>query len=89
MGLDFNKFLEKFIALAGCDDFLSIGLCFNDEGEAACFSSSWFVILKHLDIERRKCVAVVLKGMLSSGTRAGYDRLLESYEPDYRPLYQR
>ena len=42
-----------------------------------------------MDIERWKCAALLLKETLSSGTYADYDGLLERYEPDWRPLYER
>ena len=80
---------RKCIALADLDEFLSTGLCYYDEGEAACFSPSWFVILKPMDIERWKCAAVLLKETLSSGTCADYDGLLMRSEPDWRPIYER
>ena len=40
MPLDSNNSLKKCITLADCDELLSTGLCFYDEGEAACFSPS-------------------------------------------------
>ena len=89
VALDSNSFSRKCIALADCDEFLSTGLCFYDEGEAACLSPSWFVILKPMDIERWKCAALLLKQTLSLGTCADYDGLLERYEPDWRPLHER
>ena len=89
VSLNSNNFSKKCIALADCDEFLSTGLCFYDEGEAACFSPSWFVILKPMDIERWKCAAPLLKETLSSGTWTNYDGLLERYEPDWQPLYKR
>ena len=73
---------KKCIALADCDEFLSTGLCFYDEGEAASFSPSWFVILKPIDIERWKCAAVLLKETLSSGTFIDCDWLLARDVPD-------
>ena len=87
--IDSNKFSKKCVALADCDEFLSTGLCFYDEGEAAAFSPSWFVILKPMDIERWKCAAALLKETLCSGSSVDYDRLLQRYEPDWRPLYER
>ena len=42
-----------------------------------------------MDIERWKCVAVLLKETLSSGIYTSYDGLLERYEPDWQPLYNR
>ena len=89
MPLDSNNSSKNYIALADCDEFLSTGLCFYDEGEAACFTPSWFVILKPMDIERWKCAALLLNETLSSGTCADYDGLLERYEPDWLPLYER
>ena len=89
MGLDSNDISKNCISLADCDEFLSTGLCFYDEGEAASFSPSWFVILKPMDIQRWKCAAVLLKETLSSGSCADYDGLLEIYQPDWRPLYGR
>ena len=85
--LDSNN-SKKCITLADCDEFLSTGLCFYDEGEAACLSPSWFVILKPMDIERWKCAAVLLKETRSWDTYADYEGLLERYEPDWRPLYE-
>ena len=81
--LDLRNFFKECIALADCDDFFSTRLCFYDEGEAACFYSSRFVILKNMDIERWKCAAVLFKETLSSATCADDDGLLESYEPDW------
>lgn len=84
-----NSISKKCIALADCDEFLSTGLCFYDEGEAAGFSPSWFVNLNPMDIERWNCAAVLLKETLYSGSIADYDGLLQTYEPDWRPLYER
>lgn len=86
---DSNDFSKKCIALADCDEFLSTGLCFYDEGEASCLSPSWFVILKPMDIERWKCAAVLLKETLSLGTWTYYDGLIQRYEPDWQPPYKR
>lgn len=87
MGLDSNDMSKKCISLADRDEFQSTGLCFYDEGEASCFSPSWFVILKPMDIQRWKCAAVLLKETLSSRNCADYEGLLETYQPDWRPLY--
>lgn len=65
----------KCIALADCDELLSTGLCFYDEGEATIFSS-WFVILKPMDIERWKCAATLFKENPPSGIWTEYDGLL-------------
>ena len=89
VSLDSNNFSKKCIALSDCDEFLSTGLCLYDEGEAACLSPSWFVILKPMDIERWKCAATLLKETLSSGTWTNNDGLLERYELDWQPLYKR
>lgn len=89
VALDSKDFSRKCIALADCEEFLSTGLCFYDEGEAAGLCRSWFVVLKPMDIERWKCAALLLKQTLSLGTCADYDGLLERYEPDWRPLHER
>ncbi len=61
VALDSKNSSKKCIALADCDEFLSFGLCFYDEGDAACYSPSRFVILKPMDIERWKCAAAFSK----------------------------
>lgn len=66
----------KCIALADCDELLSTGLCFYDEGEATPFFPSWFVILKPMDIERWKCAATLFKENPPSGIWTEYDGLL-------------
>ena len=87
--LDSKDSSKNCIALADCDELLSTGLCFYDEGDAASYSPSWFVILKPMDIERWKCAAALLKETLSSGILADYHGLLHSHEPDWPPLYER
>ena len=89
MGLDSNDISKKCITLADCDEFLSTGLCFYDEGEAACFSPPWFVVLNPMEVQRWKCAAVLLKETQSYGTCADYVGLLETYQPDWRQLYGR
>lgn len=66
----------KCITLADCDELLSTGLCFYDEGQATTFSPSWFVILKPMDIERWKCAATLFKENPPSGIWTEYDGLL-------------
>lgn len=66
----------KCIALADCDELLSTGLCFYDEGQATTFYPSWFVILKPMDIERWKCAATLFKENPPSGIWEEYDGLL-------------
>ena len=51
----------KCIALADCDELLSTGLSFYDEGQASTITPSRFVILKPMDIERWKCAATLFK----------------------------
>ena len=66
----------KCIALADCDELLSTGLCFYDEGRATTITPSWFVILKPMDIERWKCAATLFKENPPSGVWMEYDGLL-------------
>ncbi len=79
---------NKCIALADCDELLSTGLCFHDEGDAARFSPSWFAILKPMDVERWKCAAALFKENPPSGIRAEYDGLLSTSTSDWPPLTQ-
>lgn len=80
---------EKCIALADCDELLSTGLCFYDEGEAARYYPSWFAILKPMDIERWKCAATLFKENPPSGIWMEYDELLNTHTSDWPPLSQR
>lgn len=80
---------EKYIALADCDELLSTGLCFYDEGDAAHFYPSWFAILKPMDIERWKCAATLFKENPPSGIWAEYDEVLNTHTSDWPPLSQR
>ena len=66
----------KCIALADCDELLSTGLCFYDQGQASTITPSWFVILKPMDIERWKCAATLFKENPPSGLWMEYDGLL-------------
>ena len=83
-----SKLAEKCIALADCDELLSTGLCFYDEGEAAHFYPSWFAILKPMDIERWKCAATLFKENPPSGIWTEYDGLLNTHTSDWPPLSQ-
>lgn len=76
------------IALADCDELLSTGLCFYDEGDAAKYYPSWFAILKPVDVERWKCAATLFKENPPSGIWAEYDGLLNLYTSDWPPLSQ-
>ena len=67
---------RKCIALADCDELLSTGLCFYDEGQASNITPSWFVFLKPMDIERWKCAATLFKENSPSGLWLEYDGLL-------------
>ena len=66
----------KCIALADCDELLSTGLCFYDEGQAATFRPPGFAILKPMDIERWKFAATLFKENPPSGIWMEYDGLL-------------
>ena len=66
----------KCIALADCDELLSTGLCFYDEGQASTITPSWFVFLKPMDIERWKCAATLFKENPPSGVWMEYDGLV-------------
>lgn len=84
-----SKLAEKHIALTDCDELLSTGLCFYDEGEAAKFHPSWFAILKPMDVERWKCAATLFKENPPSGIWTEYDGLLNKHTSDWPPLSQR
>ena len=77
----------KCIALADCDELLSTGLCFYDEGQASTTSPSWFVILKPMDIERWKCAATLFKENPPSGVWMEYDGLLVTSASEWPSIY--
>lgn len=77
------------IALTDCDELLSTGICFYDEGYAARFYPTWFVVLKPMDVERWKCAATLLRENPRSGIWTEYDGLLNNYTSDWPPLSQR
>ena len=87
--LGVSKSPERCIALADCDELLSTGLCFYDEGYAANFYPSWFAILRPMDIERWKCTADLFKENPPSGIWAEYDGLVSTSTSDWPPLSQR
>ncbi len=76
------------IALTDCEELLSTGLCFYDEGEASDFYPSWFVILTPMDIERWKCAAPWFKLNPPSGiwSWSEYDGALNTHTSDWPPL---
>ena len=76
----------KYICLADCDELLSTGLCYYDEGEAARRSPSWFAILNPMDIERWKSAANLFKENPPSGIWSEYSDLVSSHSTDWPPL---
>ncbi len=86
--LEASTFPKGCIALTDCDELLSTGLCFYDEGAAAPLYPSWFAILKPVDIERWKCAATLFKENPPSGFWTEYDGLLNMYTSDWPPLSQ-
>ena len=87
--LESRKSSGKCIALADCDELLSTGLCFYDEGDAASYYPSWFAILNPMDVERWKCAAALFKENPPSGFWEEYGGLLSTYTSDWPPLSQR
>ena len=79
---------QKYIALADCDELLSTGLCYYDEGGRARETPSWFVILKPPDIERWKCAAKLFIENPSSGVWAEYEGMTTMQNKDWPPLFK-
>ena len=83
-----SKSPRKCVALTDCDELLSTGLCFYDEGEAARFYPSFFAILNPVDVERWKCAATLFKENPPSGIWVEYEELLHTHTSDWPPLSQ-
>ena len=77
------------VALADCDELLSTGLCFYDEGDAAGPGSVGFALLTSIDVERWKCAAPLFKENPPSGLWMEYEGLLNTSASDWPPLSQR
>ncbi len=87
--LDPIKPLKHRIALADCDELLSTGLCFYDEGDAAGPGSDGFALLTPIDVERWKCAAALFKENPPSGLWMESEGLLITNASDWPPLSQR
>ncbi len=86
--LDPTKPPKHRIALADCDELLSTGLCFYDEGDAAGPGSDGFALLTSIDVERWKCAAPLFKENPPSGFWMEYEGLLSTNASDGPPLSQ-
>jgi len=80
---------QRYIALADCDELLSTGLCYYDEGKYAKRSPSWFLILNSMDIERWKCAAKLFTENPPSGIWNEYEGLVTTHNSDWPPLLDR
>ncbi|KAL8687377.1 MAG: hypothetical protein Q9218_006431, partial [Villophora microphyllina] len=80
---------QKYVVLADCDELLSTGLCFYDEGVQATHGLSWFVILNSMGIERWKCAAKLFIENPPSGIWMEYEGLVTTHSSDWPPLLRR
>ena len=84
-----SKSQQKTVALTDCDELLSTGLCFYDEGEAAHHYPYFFAFLTPIDVERWKCAATLFKEAPPSGVWMEYDGLLCTSTSNWPPLSHR
>ena len=78
---------NKFVVLVDCDELLSTGLCYYDEGGPETTLAPWMVILNSMDIERWKCAANLFIENPPSGIWTEFEDLLATHSSEWPPLF--